>query len=118
MNGGIQGEDAERAGRQADEIRAWIEEARAEVDEVVGVGEAASGQVKAEVAADGKVLDVRFGPRALRLDSETLAEAVHSAVGHAQRDAAEKVGALMRQGLGFDPAETRSVLARISQTLW
>lgn len=117
-NGGIQRGDPEGAGRKAAEIRAWIEEAQAEVDEIVGVGEAASGQVKVEVAADGKVLDVTFGRRSLRLDSKTLAEAVQSAVGDAQRDAVEKVGALMREGLGFDPAEAQAVLARVSETLW
>ncbi|WP_329251577.1 YbaB/EbfC family nucleoid-associated protein [Actinoallomurus sp. NBC_01490] len=119
MTDQVRGEDTKDAGQRAEAIRAWIEQAQAEADEVVGVGEAESGQVTAKAAAGGRVTDIKFGPRALRLDSKRLADAVRSAVGRAQRDAAEKVNGLMRKAMdGFDPAETQAALARISQIDW
>ncbi|WP_406312320.1 YbaB/EbfC family nucleoid-associated protein [Streptosporangium sp. NBC_01639] len=118
-SGYVPDEDLEQTARQADAMVAWLEGAQAGMDEIVGVGEGASGQVRAEVAADGKVLDVTFGPRSLRLDSATLAEEVLSAVQQAQRDAGRKADDLMREALdGFDPAEARATLDRISQSRW
>ncbi|MFB9831270.1 YbaB/EbfC family nucleoid-associated protein [Actinoallomurus acaciae] len=119
MTDQVPGQDTKDAGRRAAAIRAWVEQTRAEADQVVGTGTAESGQVTAKAAAGGRVTDIGFGPRALRLDGKRLADAVRSAVGRAQRDAAEKLNALMRTAPdGFDPAETQTVLTRISQIDW
>ncbi|MEV7011185.1 YbaB/EbfC family nucleoid-associated protein [Streptosporangium sp. NPDC051022] len=115
----IREEDLVRADAQADRTLAWIEEAQADLDKVVGVGEGASGQVRVEVTADGRVLGVVFEPRAMRLDSRTLAEEVLSAVARARGDAAGQVDRLMREGLpGFDPAEAAAQFERLLDTSW
>ncbi|MCG5220638.1 YbaB/EbfC family nucleoid-associated protein [Streptosporangium sp. KLBMP 9127] len=112
--GDIRDEDLERSADQAAEMLAWIETAKDEVDEIVGVGAGESGHVKATAAADGKVLAVTFEPRALRLDSRTLAAEVLSAVQEAQGDAERQTHELMRVALpGFDPVETQAQLDRV-----
>ncbi|WP_433431093.1 YbaB/EbfC family nucleoid-associated protein [Nonomuraea sp. CA-141351] len=115
----ISHEDLARDERQADGILAWIERARAGVEAVTGTGEAASGQVIAIVAADGKVLDVTIRQRAMRLDSRTLAEEVLAALQQAGLDAARKTEELIREALpGFDPAAATAQLERLAGTPW
>ncbi|GAA3078379.1 YbaB/EbfC family nucleoid-associated protein [Streptosporangium carneum] len=115
----IREEDLVRADEQADRVLAWIEEAQAGLDEVTGTGEGASGQVTARVTAEGRVLDVAFGPRAMRLDSRTLAEEVVSAVARARLDAARQTDELMREGLpGFDPVEAAAQFEGLLDTPW
>ncbi len=115
----IREEDLVRADDQADRVSAWIEETQAGLDEVIGTGEGASGQITVRVTAGGRVLDVVFGPRAMRLDSRTLAEEVLSAVARARLDVTRQVEQLMRDGLpGFDPAEAAAQFERLLNTPW
>jgi DNA-binding protein YbaB len=107
-----------REAAPADEMLAWAESAREDLDGVTGLGESASSQVRVTVAAQGEVLDVALGPRALRLDRVTLAEEVVAAVARAQQDAALKTRALMREGIpGFDPDEVVAQVERLSGLL-
>ncbi|MFF0307135.1 YbaB/EbfC family nucleoid-associated protein [Streptosporangium sp. NPDC004379] len=113
--GNIRDEDLDEELRRSQRMMAWIEEAQNELDEVVGTGEGPSGHVRASVGPDGTVLEVVFDPRALRLDSRTLAEEVLAAVGEARSDAERRIHELMREGLdGFDPVQAR---ARFEQVM-
>ncbi|MBB4937757.1 DNA-binding protein YbaB [Streptosporangium album] len=115
----IRVEEFEQARDRAEKMLAWIEGAQSEIDEIVGVGEGASDRIKVTTAANGKVLDVVFEPRALRLDSRTLAEEVLSAVKQARSDAERKIQDLMRESLdGFDPVETQARFDRMLKTGW
>ncbi|MGW5266420.1 YbaB/EbfC family nucleoid-associated protein [Microbispora sp. NPDC004025] len=115
----IREEDLVRAEEQAERVQAWAERARADLEEITGTGEAASGQVTATVSAEGLVLDVAFGPRAMRLDSRTLAEEVRAAVSRARLDAARRTRELIRDGLpGFDPDEAAAQFERLLDVPW
>jgi DNA-binding protein YbaB len=70
--------------------------------EVRGTGEAADGLIRAEVTAAGRLVGLRLDPRAMRLDSQTLAEEILAAADRAGADATRQVGALT------DPAATVS----------
>ncbi len=61
---------------------------------IVGTGEAAGGEVQADVDVQGNVLDLRLGDRAVRaLGAERLREALLEALRAARADAARQAGA-------------------------
>ncbi|GAA1745475.1 YbaB/EbfC family nucleoid-associated protein [Nonomuraea bangladeshensis] len=93
-------EDLEREAEKAAKILAWMDDGQRELDEITGTGEAANGQVKAVAAVDGTVRDIVITPRAMRLDSRTLAEQLTLAVGRAQDDAERQSRQLMADALG------------------
>ncbi|MEV4580514.1 YbaB/EbfC family nucleoid-associated protein [Nonomuraea jabiensis] len=93
-------EELERITARAEDMLARVEELRSEIDVVVGRGEAADGQVRVTAGASGRLMDVVLAPRAMRLDSQKLAEAVLRAAQEAQDDVAAKVDAVMAQTLG------------------
>ncbi|MFC6082704.1 YbaB/EbfC family nucleoid-associated protein [Sphaerisporangium aureirubrum] len=98
--------DLERDAEHAARITAWIEEGQADLEEVVGEGDAADGQVTVTTTSGGRVRDVTVTPRAMRLDSRTLAEEIMAAVGRAQDDADRKCTRLVNEALGgILPAE-------------
>ncbi|MFF4415583.1 YbaB/EbfC family nucleoid-associated protein [Streptosporangium sp. NPDC001559] len=115
----IREEDLALADTQADRVLAWIQEAQGALDEVVGEGRGESGQVTATVTAEGRVLEVVFDPRAMRLGSHVLAEEVRSAVARARLDATRRIEEMMREGIaGFDPAEATAQFERLLDTPW
>ncbi|WP_329085304.1 MULTISPECIES: YbaB/EbfC family nucleoid-associated protein [unclassified Streptosporangium] len=71
------------------------EEIGRQLGEVRGRGEAAGGQVTVETLSTGALVSLRIDPRALRLGSEALTEAIMEAAGHAARAAAEAANRLM-----------------------
>ncbi|MEV6036651.1 YbaB/EbfC family nucleoid-associated protein [Nonomuraea sp. NPDC052116] len=93
-------EELERITARAEDMLARVEELRSEIDVVVGHGEAADGQVRVTAGASGRLMDVVLAPRAMRLDSQKLAEAVLRAAQAAQDDVAAKVDAVMAETLG------------------
>ncbi|MEW1837349.1 YbaB/EbfC family nucleoid-associated protein [Nonomuraea angiospora] len=93
-------EELERITARAEDMLARVEELRSEIDVVVGRGEAADGQVRVTAGASGRLMDVVLAPRAMRLDSQKLAEAVLRAAQEAQDDVAAKVDAVMADALG------------------
>ncbi|MBB5778863.1 YbaB/EbfC family nucleoid-associated protein [Nonomuraea jabiensis] len=93
-------EELERITARAEDMLARVEELRSEIDVVVGRGEAADGQVRVTAGASGRLMDVVLAPRAMRLDSQKLAEAVLRAAQEAQDDVAAKVDAVMAETLG------------------
>ncbi|WP_203968811.1 YbaB/EbfC family nucleoid-associated protein, partial [Sphaerisporangium melleum] len=88
--------DAERAAR----IMAWVEQGQHELESLTGEGEGGDGRIKVTAGSDGRVLDVVITPRAMRLDSRTLAEELLTAVRRAQDDAERKGMALLGEALG------------------
>ncbi|MEU4409606.1 YbaB/EbfC family nucleoid-associated protein [Streptosporangium sp. NPDC023963] len=72
-----------------------MEEVGQSLAEARGRGEAAGGQVSVEVLASGALAALHIDPRALRLGSEALAEAILAASGEAVGDATEQAGALL-----------------------
>ncbi|GAA2219492.1 hypothetical protein GCM10009850_120850 [Nonomuraea monospora] len=112
-------EDFDEAGRRVGQLLDSVETLRDDLEEINGVGEAAGGQITARVAANGRVLEVAFGPRTPRSDSRALAEQVLTAVLEAQRDAERKTQELMRETLdGYDPAAARADLDRMLGLRW
>jgi DNA-binding protein YbaB len=112
-------EDIRRAEDEADRILAWVDGAQAGLDEITGTGESPSGQVKATVAANGRILDVTIEPRAMRMDSRTLSEEVLAAVAQAGLDVTRRTEELIREGLpGFDPTEAAAKMQHVMNTEW
>ncbi|WP_181448554.1 YbaB/EbfC family nucleoid-associated protein [Nonomuraea aridisoli] len=115
----ISAEELARDAEQAERILAWSERAQAALDEVTGTGRAAGGQVTATVAADGKVLRVDIGERAMRLGSLQLAEEILAALRLAGLDAARRTEELVRESLpGFDPAGALAEFERLAAATW
>jgi Uncharacterized protein conserved in bacteria len=105
--------DFERVGAQAEETLRKIEEVRGELESLVGTGQSANGQITVIVTAGGRVQDVTFAPRVMRLDSQALAREVLLAMRQAQDDAERRARELMDEALGesfqdaFDPEKVQ-----------
>ncbi|MEU4331024.1 YbaB/EbfC family nucleoid-associated protein [Nonomuraea dietziae] len=100
--------------RQGERVLAWLETAQADLDQIVGAGEAAAGQVKATVDVNGRVLEVTYGPRVMRLGSQELAEQTLVAVRAACADAHRQTHDLMREAMpDFDPVEANEQFQRL-----
>lgn len=100
--------------RQGERMLAWLETAQDDLDHIVGAGESASGQVKATVDVNGRVLDIVYGPRAARMASRELAEHTLAAVHAACADAQRRTHDLIREALpGYDPAEANEQFQRL-----
>ncbi|WP_424535173.1 YbaB/EbfC family nucleoid-associated protein [Sphaerisporangium viridialbum] len=82
---------------------ARFQEAGQRLSETRGRGEAEEGRVVVEVLPSGSLAALRIDPRAMRLGSEALAEAILRAAREAEGDAAERAESLMRPFL--DEAE-------------
>ncbi|MEV0591346.1 YbaB/EbfC family nucleoid-associated protein [Nonomuraea cavernae] len=113
-------EDLEQDAEKAAKILAWVGDGQRELDEITGTGEAADGQVKATTAVDGLVREIVITPRAMRLDSRSLAEHLMLAVGRAQDDAERQSRQLMTDALadlvpdgGPDPQAIEEQIGRL-----
>ncbi|MFC5831804.1 YbaB/EbfC family nucleoid-associated protein [Nonomuraea insulae] len=73
-----------------------LEEVSRLLGETRGRGESAGGQVAVELAGTGTLADLHIDPRALRLGSKALVEAIKEAFGRAEEDVAERSHALAR----------------------
>ncbi|WP_449063525.1 YbaB/EbfC family nucleoid-associated protein [Planomonospora algeriensis] len=117
--GDIRDRDLDEAGRQGERMLTWLETAQEELDGLTGTGETASGQVKATVDVNGRVLEVAYGPRALRLGSEELAEATLAAVREACADAERRVHDLVREAVpGYDPVAANARFEHLLDGGW
>ncbi|MER6828627.1 MULTISPECIES: YbaB/EbfC family nucleoid-associated protein [unclassified Streptosporangium] len=83
-----------------DKLSARYERMREELTEMRAHGEAADGLVKVEVAPGGALLGVDINPRAMRLGSEALGEAIMEAVGEASKMAAARMDEVLAPLLG------------------
>jgi DNA-binding protein YbaB len=66
-----------------------------ELTEASGHGEAADGLVRVEVGPEGTLLGVKIDPRAMRLGSDALAEAIMEAATGALTQATERLSEVM-----------------------
>jgi DNA-binding protein YbaB len=100
--------------RQGEQVLAWLETAQDDLDQIVGAGQTASGQVKATVDANGRVLGIAYGPRSTRMDSCELAGHTLAAVHAACADVQRQIHDLMREALpGYDPAAADEQFQRL-----
>ncbi|GAA2206675.1 hypothetical protein GCM10009850_021330 [Nonomuraea monospora] len=100
--------------RQGERLLAWLETAQPDLDQIVGSGEAAQGQVKATADVNGRVLGVSYGPRVTRMGSRELSEETLSAVRAACADAQRQTHELMRAAMpDFDPVEASEQFERL-----
>jgi DNA-binding protein YbaB len=76
-----------------------LREAQAELTQMLTDGEAADGLVGVTVGPTGALTNVRIDPRAMRLDSQTLAESILEAAQQATMRAGDKANELFA-GLG------------------
>ena len=76
-----------------------LQELRESLDNLRGHGEAANGQVKAEVLPSGALGGLRIDPRAMRLGADALAEAVLAAANDAAADLTRRMAGMMTDGL-------------------
>jgi DNA-binding protein YbaB len=76
-----------------------LEELQESLNAIRGRGEAANGQVKAEVLANGALGGLRIDPRAMRLGADALAEAVIAAASNAAADLTTQLAGMMTGGL-------------------
>ncbi|GLW11657.1 hypothetical protein Misp01_67850 [Microtetraspora sp. NBRC 13810] len=115
----IDHQELDEAARQGERMLAWLETADQELDEIVGIGERASGQIRATVDQAGRVLDVTYGARAMRMGSRDLAEETLMAVRAACADAERQTHDLIREALpGYDPAEAKAEFERLLGGEW
>ncbi|MEV4098069.1 YbaB/EbfC family nucleoid-associated protein [Streptosporangium saharense] len=111
--------DLAEADARADRVTTWIQETEGALDEVVGEGRGDSGQVTVTVTAEGRVLEVVFDARAMRLGSHVLAEEVRSAVARARLDVTRRIEELMRGEVdGFDLATATAQFESLLDTPW
>ncbi|MEV0622514.1 YbaB/EbfC family nucleoid-associated protein [Nonomuraea sp. NPDC050404] len=113
-------QDVDRATEQARGVEAALAEADGLLAELTGTGRSRSGHVSAVVNAEGRVLDVTVGERALREGAIALCEDIFTAVGNAQEDVQRQAEALLRghlrqavPDLAMDPVELRQRLERL-----
>lgn len=76
-----------------------LEELQEGLNAVRGRGEAAGGQVKAEVSPSGALSGLRIDARAMRLGADALAEAVLAAASAAAADLTTQLAGMMTDGL-------------------
>ncbi|GAA3812257.1 hypothetical protein GCM10022226_36140 [Sphaerisporangium flaviroseum] len=88
---------------------ARFEEAGRLLSETRGRGEAEEGRVVVEVLPNGSLAGLRIDPRAMRLGSEALAEAILRAAGEAEADAVRQAESLMLPLLGEPGSPGRDV---------
>lgn len=85
-------------GRQA----ARFEKVGRDLAETRGRGAAANGTVVVEVSADGSLTGLTIDPRAMRLGSEALAQAILKAAKDAEHDVAAQANQVMEPLLDAD----------------
>jgi DNA-binding protein YbaB len=92
--------DMESSLRQARIQAEKIKEMQDELMALVGRGEAADGKVRVEYATGTGMRNLQLDPRAMRMASHELAEAITSAVHEAMGDLQRQTSALTKERLG------------------
>jgi DNA-binding protein YbaB len=94
MNGGSVTDNGDRLANYERELSSRMAQARElgrRLAQIRGVGEAADGLVRVEVSSGGRLTDLRLEPRAMRLDSQSLTEAILAAASQASADAERQI---------------------------
>ncbi|MGI5326671.1 YbaB/EbfC family nucleoid-associated protein [Actinomadura nitritigenes] len=110
-------EDVDRLAAQADDALRRLSASTEEMVNLTATGEAAGGLIKATVDSSGRIKRIALNPRALRMDSETLAESLIEAIGAAQDGARDRVQEMVTELMAATglPAkvDTEAVLERV-----
>ncbi|RCG32638.1 YbaB/EbfC family DNA-binding protein [Sphaerisporangium album] len=102
--GDFQLDDLDRVAEQSRQAVQRLSGVLGELKTIRGVGEAADGLIAAVVDGGGQIQEVTLDPRAMRLDSRSIAQAVTEAVRAAQQDARRRNDELLRDAMGGDLA--------------
>ncbi|MGW0203541.1 YbaB/EbfC family nucleoid-associated protein [Nonomuraea sp. NPDC003201] len=106
--------DVDGPAREGTQMLAALEAAQEDLDKIVGTAKGRSGHVEASVNPEGRVLNLSFAPRALRMSSQDLAEEVVATLALASADAERQVNALLREALpGYDPEQAAADFERL-----
>ncbi|MEU6751129.1 YbaB/EbfC family nucleoid-associated protein [Spirillospora sp. NPDC046719] len=110
-------EDVDRLAAQADDALRRLSASTEEMVNLTATGEAAGGLIKATVDSSGRIQRIALNPRALRMDSETLAESLIEAIGAAQDGARDRVQEMVTELMAATglPAkvDTEAVLEKV-----
>lgn len=101
--------DFENAIRMLNERAKHAAAIQKDIQEVRGIAETEDGHVTVEVGATGQLESVRLDPRAMRMASEDLAEAIVTLSKEAMEDASSKTQQLLQPLIGPD-ADIQDVL--------
>ncbi|WP_165977431.1 YbaB/EbfC family nucleoid-associated protein [Nonomuraea diastatica] len=105
--------DPDAPARQGEQLVAQLEAAQDDLAKIVGTGKGPSKHVAVSVDHEGRVLDVTFDARAMRLTSRDLADEVLAAIGEAVTDAERQTIEMLREAIpGYDPVAARAELER------
>ena len=99
----MQGTGNPEVDRQLSKIMTQLEQfadLQQQMAELKGVGEAADGLISVEVGPTGNFVGVTINPRAMRLDSQTLTEAINEAAQLAAKQVSERAKELMEPLMG------------------
>ena len=100
--GNLAGLDVEGMLRRAQESQRRLAEVQAQREELRVVGRSPDGLLEATVDGTGRIVDLRIEPRAMRLDSYSLAEGLLAAVKDAYTEYDAAAQALVGEATG-DP---------------
>ncbi|MFC4584696.1 YbaB/EbfC family nucleoid-associated protein [Sphaerisporangium corydalis] len=119
---GFRPEDLDQVAERSREAVRRLSGLVGELADLKGEGESAGGLIGAVVDGGGRIQEVTLDPRAMRMDSRTLAEAVTEAVRAAQEDAARASQELLREVVGedapsLDPGDTQAWLDDVARSM-
>jgi DNA-binding protein YbaB len=110
-------EDVDRLAAQADDALRRLSASTEDMAALTATGEAADGYVRVAVDSSGRVTRISLNPRAMRMDSESLSEALLDAIGAAQEDAQRRKQEMVAELLAASglPAkiDTEAVLEKV-----
>lgn len=93
-------EDLDNATYDVEQSARRVQDARGELDAIVGSGESAEGNVRITTDVSGRVLSIHLDPRAMKLGSRDLADELLVAVRRAQDDSDAQRERIMSGALG------------------
>ncbi|MFC4534540.1 YbaB/EbfC family nucleoid-associated protein [Sphaerisporangium dianthi] len=113
-------EHLERIIRQTEEVMRGLRQAQAAIGQVTGEAEGAGGLVRVVSDGRGRLTDVRFDPRVMRLDPGELGREALRAIRDAQESAVraseEIIEHARERAAGFpEPLDERFVRRRVEQ---
>ncbi|TDC86330.1 YbaB/EbfC family DNA-binding protein [Nonomuraea deserti] len=110
-------DDLLRLTEEAEKEQRLLRNAHDEIAALRGEGESAGGKIRARADAQGRLIDVRFDPRAMKLGSQDLAAEVTLAVQRAQDDVAAQRDRVFRETVGAGPPDPEKVLEQFEDTM-
>ncbi|MGN9844412.1 YbaB/EbfC family nucleoid-associated protein [Nonomuraea sp. H19] len=110
-------DDLARITEEAEQDHRRFQAAQREIETINGVGDSAAGKVQARADADGRITQITFDPRVMKMSSRDLAEEVTLAVQRAQDDSALRRERVLRDAMGGLPATPEQALEQFDRTM-